>query len=104
MLAQSPSAPCEEDVRDSVCKRRRRLGSYGGSTDEHLDPDGLVVDLDTLERTGRLDSLFGPVEDDGSASQALAIGSILDQNASGLTDVDNCVEVFLQGALVVVVW
>ena len=78
------------------------MSSYGGSADEHLDADGLVVDLDALKRVGGLDSLLGLVEDDGGASQTLAIGAILEHDPTGLADVDHCIEVFLQGALVVV--
>lgn len=78
------------------------MSSYGGSADEHLDADGLVVDLDALKRIGGLDSLLGLVEDDGGASQALAIGAILEQDPTGLANVDHCIEIFLQGALVVV--
>ena len=102
-LAHAHRAAYGENLRDAVCERRRGLGGYRGSADEDLNPDGLVVNLHTLERASRLDSLVGLVEDDGSASQALAVGSVLDQNPSGLADVDNCVEVFLQGVLVVVV-
>jgi hypothetical protein len=79
-----------------------RLGGYRGGADKQLNSKRLAVNLDTLERVGGLDSLLRLVEDDSSASQALAVRSILKQNLSGLADIDNCVEVFLQGALVVV--
>lgn len=46
--------------------------------------------------------MLGLVEDDSGASQALAVGSILDQDPTGLADVDSCVEVILQEVLVVV--
>ena len=78
------------------------MSSYGGSADEHLDADGLVVDLDALKRIGGLDSLLGLVEDDRGATQALAVGTILEQDPTGLADIDDSVEVFLQGVLVVV--
>jgi hypothetical protein len=79
-----------------------RLGGYRGGADKQLNSKRLAVNLDTLERVGGLDSLLRLVEDDSSASQALAVRSILKQNLAGLADIDNCVEVFLQGALVVV--
>jgi hypothetical protein len=78
------------------------LSGYGGSADKHFNSDGLAVNLDTLKSVRSLDGLLGLVEDDRSASQALAVRSILEQDLSGLADIDNCVEVFLQGALVVV--
>lgn len=89
-------------LRDAVSEGCLRLCSNGSSANEHLDTNGLVVNLHTLERIRRLDGLIGFVEDDRSTSQALAVRSILKQNPTGLANVDDCVEVFLQGALVVV--
>jgi hypothetical protein len=91
-----------KNLRNAIGERCLRLSDYRSSANEQLNSKGLAVNLDTLERVRSLDGLLGFVEDDSSASQALAVRSILKQNLSGLADIDNCVEVFLQGALVVV--
>lgn len=76
--------------------RRREIGS----ADKHLHTNEAVVDLDAIQGAGGLDSLVVLVPDDGGASQAAAIWSILHEDLLWPTQ-SNIDKVFLQYALVV---
>jgi hypothetical protein len=68
-------------VRDTVGKRRWAGGGRdSGGTDEHLNSNRATVDLDTIEMGGSLGGLVVLVEDDGGATDAAALGVILEKN------------------------
>lgn len=84
-------------LRDPLGEGRWGLSSDAGCIDEDLNPNGASIDLDTLEGSRGLVGLVGLGEDDGCATQALSVGSILKEDLLGATNT-NCVgEIVLEG-------
>lgn len=80
------------------------MGGQVRGADEEVNTDGAVVDLAAVQDCCGLLSHLGPVEDDGRASQALAVRSVLHEDLLGPADADiSRGKEFLQGVLVVVI-
>jgi hypothetical protein len=70
----------------TVGKRRwASCNRDSGGADEHLDPDRATINLDTIESSGGLGGLVVLVEDDSSATDAAALGIVLEKNLLGAT-------------------
>lgn len=83
-------------LRDAVSKGGLlSLGRHVRGADQKIDSNRAVVDLDAIEGGCRLVSLLSPVEDDGGASKALAIRSVLHQDPLGPANTDSRGEVVL---------
>jgi hypothetical protein len=68
-------------LSDTVGKRRWAGGGRdSGGANEHLNSNRATVDLDTIEMGGSLGGLVVLVEDDGGATDAAALGVILEKN------------------------
>ena len=73
-------------VRYTVGKRRWASCSRdSGGADQHLDADRATINLDTIESSGGLGGLVVLVEDDSSATDATALGIVLEKNLLGAT-------------------
>ena len=93
----------EKNLRDTLSERGLTgRGRNVGSAHKHVDTDGAVVNLDSVESRGSLGGLLAPGEDDGRASEAAAIGSVLHQDLLRPAYTNCRSKVVLKGALVVV--
>lgn len=91
-------------LRYAVGERRRRGGCGNvGRAHKHLDTNGAVVDLDTIQGGGGLDSLLVLVEEDRGAAEAATSRTILQHNLLRPTDTSCSGKVLLWGALVAVI-
>jgi hypothetical protein len=89
-------------VRDAVSERRLWASRNVGSANEHLDSNRAAINLYSLEGRGCLVGLIGLGPDDGGASKALSVGSVLNDDPLGAANTSSSSKVVLRGVLVVV--